>query len=132
MSNFSNEVISGPYDGILGEVSIYHMAIFDSSSFVKKFQEAGKIFETELGIRNFESDLACSWCIVESVKRAFPELRVFDHELNDTYEAVYDLFFIGEEYSLRHKLLPYLQTKSPIKLLKVMTMLERSVIAIGT
>lgn len=125
-------VIKTRYEGRLGEVLVYHMAIFDSSEIVKTFISSEKEIVSSLAINLFETDNACSWCICECVSRAFPELIITGHSLNDLYEAIYDSFFTGMEFSLRGKLLPYLQTKNPIKVLKVLPMQDRTIIAIGT
>lgn len=127
-----SNVESQPFDGSLNELSIYHIVIIESSIFVKIFKKHAEEIKNEILIRDFETDAACSWCVVECVKRAFPEIQVLAHELNDRYESIYDVFFSGEENDIKRKLLPYLQLKTQVKTLKVMPLLDKTLIAIGT
>ena len=120
------------FEGSIKELSIYHLAVLDTTSFINLFNTAAEAIKNELLIPGFDTDATCSWCIVEAVKRGFPELLVLGHELNDRYESVYDTFFLGEENVMRRKLLPYLSFQSPIKALKVMPLLDKTFVAIGT
>ena len=126
------EINASRFEGSLKELSIYHLAIIDSTGYVKLFTSHSEEIQKELLIRNFETDAACSWCVVESVKRAFPEIQVIGHELNDRYEAVYDTFFLGEENIIRRKLMPYLEFQKKVKTFKVMCLLDKTIVAIGT
>lgn len=120
------------FDGSLSELYIYHLAIFDTSCYVKLFHQNAKAIREELMIRDFETEAACSWCVTEAVKRGFPEITVLNHELNDRYEAIYDVYFLGEEHDFRRKLLPYLNFHAKVKTFKVMPMLDKTLVAIGT
>lgn len=126
------QINTGRFDGSLSELTVYHLAILDTSHYVRLFMTHAQTIQNEVLIRPDETDAACSWCIVESIKRAFPEVRVLNHELNSNYEAVYDQYFLGEENDIRRKLFHYLQIQKQVKTFKVMPMLDKTLVAIGT
>lgn len=127
-----SKINASRFEGSLKELNIYHLAILDSTSYIKLFNRHAETIQKELLVRSFETEAACSWCVVESVKRAFPEIQVLEHDLNDRFEAIYDTFFLGEENVIRRKLLPYLEFQKQIKTFKVMCLLDKTLVAIGT
>jgi hypothetical protein len=118
--------------GFVDEIKIHTLVCFDAS-YINKTVE--RVFNTGTvdvtGIAADEGYALADWCTVEMVRRAFPELRVHGHHINDVFGQFYDTHFHLSEFKLRHGTQSLFDFKRPPKVLKVLPMGERSMLALG-
>ena len=121
------------FGGFHTEITFHTLVCFDAS-FVSK--ATARAFEDgtlkNLGIAQDETYELIDWTTREVVQRAFPELYTLSHPHIDKFQQFYDQTLFGSEFRIRDTLANVISFKKPPKLLKVLPMNERTIIAIGT
>lgn len=120
-----------PFNGNLAEINTYHVTIVDTTMWVNQIRHNMEYLSSEFYINRYETEILCWWCITESVKRGFPELRVLNHNHVDKYEQVYDSLFTNQEFLMRNSLLAHVQGLPGAKCIRVLPLLDKTVIALG-
>ena len=120
------------FNGTVSDISFHSLVYFDAAfvtQIVKRCQLDGNL--SLLDIRADETYELVDWATREVVQRAFPELYVISHPHIDKFQQFYDENLFGHEFRLRDLINSTLSFKKPPKLLKVLPMNERSLIAVG-
>lgn len=107
------------------------MVIIDTSTWLHDLESFANYLDREIGIRYDETERFLSWSIREGFARGFPEVVLLDHSFNDKYEAGYDSIFYGKENMLRVNLKPIMETYVGIRCVRILPMLDKTVLAIG-
>ena len=94
---------SAKFSGSLFELTDFHMTLVDTQ-FMYKHLGSQSQWLKENRFYLEETERILSWCITESVHRAFPEVKILDHIKIDKYEYVYDSLFTGQEHLMRRRL----------------------------
>lgn len=120
------------FEGGIEEVRSYHMVLLNTSMIFHLIRSNLAYIQTELFIRPFETEELTGWCIKEIIKRAFPEVTMLDHPFNDRYQTVADQLLFGLEHSYRVQITPSLQGCSIVRCFRVLPMMDKTMLAIGT
>jgi 6-phosphogluconate dehydrogenase (decarboxylating) len=124
-------VQTAPFHGNIGELQSYSMMIVDTSMWPTTIQANAHLLQHELFLRLSDSEALCAWCITESVKRGVPELPVLGHYFVDRFEQAYDRIFFNQEFTMRNRIQPALERVGKAKCIRVLPMLEKTLISIG-
>ncbi len=120
------------FNGTFDSISFHSLICFDAL-FVT--QIVGRCLQDKtlesIGITKDETYELVDWLTREVVQRAFPELYVISHPHVDKFQQFYDEHLFGHEFRIRDLINAVFSFKKPPKLLKVLPMNERSLIAVG-
>ena len=120
------------FQGQVDEIKLHTLVCFDASYINKTVGVAlNASGMSVVGIRADEGYVLADWCTVEMVRRAFPELYVLGHSINDVYSQFYDTYFHLSELKLRYGTQKLFSFNQPPKILKVLPMAERSMLSLG-
>lgn len=122
---------SAKFSGSLFELTDFHMTLVDTQ-FMYKYLVSQSQWLKENRFYLEETERILSWCITESVHRAFPEVKILDHSKIDKYEYVYDSLFTGQEHLMRRRLFPMVSGCPFVKCIRVCPMMGKTFIGIGS
>ena len=108
------------------------MVIVNTAGIYKTLQRNAELIRDNLFINEYETEELVGWCIKELIKRAFPEIKVIDHRFNDIFEMICDQLFTGYEHILRAQIMPSLVNCKIIRCFRVLPMMDKTMLAIGT
>ncbi len=128
----NTQIYTSRFEGNLFELKGYSMVIMDTGPWLSTINANKSFIEQNLLINFYESEEVLAWCICEALKRAYPEVKVLGHYPNDRYEAVYDSLFFNQEMVVRNRLLPSFQNSGIIKAVRVLPMLDKTIVALGS
>ncbi len=120
------------FEGSIEELRQYHMVIVNTAAIYKTLQRNAELIRDNLFINDYETEELVGWCIKELIKRAFPEIKVIDHRFNDIFEMICDQLFTGYEHILRAQITPSLVNCKIIRCFRVLPMMDKTMLAIGT
>lgn len=119
-----------PFEGSLLDATGYHMSIIDTSAIYRAILNNKRALEEEYRIAWDETEELYAWCVVQAISDAFREHRVLGHYHNSLYMEVYDGLILGYHCAIRTVIEPVLENLPSIKAIRVLPLLDKTVLAI--
>ena len=120
----------GHFDGSLLSVTGYHLSIVDTSPLYRAMLNSQSLLDSEYHVRWDETEDLYAWCVVQSISDAFREIRILGHYHNSLYQEVYDGLISGFSHSTRAVVLPVLERLPSIRAMRVLPLLDKTILAI--
>ncbi len=120
------------FEGGIEEIRQYHMVIVNTLPIFRTLQRNKELIRDNIFINEYDTEELLGWCVKELIKRAFPEIKLLDHHFNDVFEMVCDQLFTGYEHVLRSQITPSLVNCKIIRCFRVLPMMDKTMLAIGT
>jgi hypothetical protein len=128
-----NKPYPSPFRGTAKEIENYHLLMADFyviAQTVNRYMEDGELRENFL-IYDDDTFQLTEWCVREVVARAFPMIPVTDHGPNDKFQHFFDSAIDGHHLRYKDLLSCYVDFETKIRVIKVMYLGHRTIIAVG-
>lgn len=119
-----------PFEGSLLTVTGYHLSIIDTMVIYRAILNNKMVLEEEYRVSWDETEELYAWCVVQAISDGFREYRVLGHYHHSLYQEVYDGLIRGYSHAIRAVVEPLLKNLPSIKAIRVLPLLDKTMLAI--